>query len=124
MADAAMRIKGRAVRRCGELLKQVEPQRGGDRGGGRPGTNGKPMGKQPPNGSRQSVAEAAGLSPDQTKQALQVASIPKRDFEAAIEAEKPPTLRELWDAARLEPLSVDWAEAMRRARERTDADGK
>lgn len=104
------RIKGRAVRRCGELLKQVEPKQGANQNI-RDGAGPKVQ-------TRTSVAEAAGLSERQQKEALRVASIPKRDFEAAIEAEKPPTLRQLWDLARLEPLSVDWAEAVRRAREK------
>lgn len=80
MADAA-RIKGRAVRRCGELLKQVEPKPGAR-------TDKEPRGHDSPRlATRESVASAAGLSVDQQKQALRIASIPKRDFEAAIEAE-------------------------------------
>lgn len=38
----APRIQARAIRRCGELLSEIESARGGDRGGGRPSTNGKP----------------------------------------------------------------------------------
>ena len=42
------------------------------------------------------MRSAAWLSPHQTKEALRVASIPKREgFERAIEAEKPPTLTAL-----------------------------
>jgi hypothetical protein len=83
----AMRIKGRAIRRVGELLKQIETRRGSNqniREGARPKVE-----------TRQSVAEAAGLSSHQQKQALRIAELPKREFEKAIEAEKPPTLTAL-----------------------------
>ncbi len=84
----AMRIKGRAIRRMGELLKQVEPSKGGrpseTRGGGSPSLN-----------TRKGAADAAGLSSDQRKQALRVASIPASDFEQAIESDKPPTVSAL-----------------------------
>ena len=60
-------IQARAVRRCGELLREVEPARGGVReGAGRPSTDGKSTGGRPPVDSapptRTSVAESAGLS--------------------------------------------------------------
>ena len=41
------------------------------------------------------AAEAAGLSPHQTKQALRVASIPTREFERLIESAEAPTVTEL-----------------------------
>src|SRR5260370_3228084 len=92
----AMMIKGRAVRRMGELLKDIEPKPGArtDRVlvtvGPRNRLVAEPRDATDPRlKTRQSVADAAGR---QTKEALRIASIPKREFEKAIEAEKPPTL--------------------------------
>ena len=80
----AMRIKGRAVRRVGELLEKIEAK---------PGTRTDRPGSHAP--TRLEVAQSAGLSKDQAVQAINVANIPKREFEKAIEAEKPPTMKAL-----------------------------
>lgn len=73
----ATRIQARAIRRCGELLKQIErPEQGG-----RPKKNGG--GAAPV--SRAAAASAAGLSRDQRRDALRVASIPKARFEREVE---------------------------------------
>jgi hypothetical protein len=86
MAD---RIQARAIRRCGELLRQIEPQQGGDRGSG-------PTGGRPPvGGSRTSAATDAGLSEHQRKTALRVANVPEDKFEAAVESAHPPTVTAL-----------------------------
>jgi hypothetical protein len=84
----ALRIQARAVRRCGELLKQVEPAQGGDRGN-------SATGGRPPVGSRKAAAESAGLSEHQRKTALRVATIPAEDFDYAVESQDPPTITEL-----------------------------
>lgn len=79
------------------MLKAIESKQGGDRGGGRPAAGEKPKGGRPPEGlTRTSAAESAGLSPHQTQEALRVASIPKRDFEKAIETEPSHARREAW----------------------------
>ncbi len=83
----AMNIKGQAVRRMGELLKEIEPKHGANQN--------IDTGKGNNVETRKSVAEAAGLSPRQQAQALRIASIPKKQFEKALDAEKPPTLTEL-----------------------------
>ena len=57
-----------------ELLKQIEPQRGGDR---------KSKGGRAPV-DRKSFANGAGLSLHQQKQALRVANIPRDDFERRV----------------------------------------
>ncbi len=80
----AQRIKARAIRRCGELLLEFQPAKGGSphhksTGGGAPP-------------SRAQAARAAGLSRDQAKQALRVANVPADEFEAAVEADKPATM--------------------------------
>jgi len=89
LLHTAQRIKARAIRRCGELLKAIEPAKGGDRGNAATG------GRLPVGETRKSVATSAGLSKDQQKQALRVASIPEREFERAVESPRPPTVTEL-----------------------------
>jgi len=64
MAD---RIQARAIRRAGELLKQIEPKHTG-----RPPENGE---GDRPNLTRKQAATDAGLSDHQRKQALHVANI-------------------------------------------------
>jgi hypothetical protein len=87
---SAMKIKGRAVRRMGELLKELNrPEQGG-----RPPKPKENVGATAPV-SQLALAKAAGLSADQAKQAIRVANIPKREFERLIEAEAPPTVTEL-----------------------------
>lgn len=85
----AMRIQARAYRRMGELLKQIPPARGGDRGG--------PTGGRPPVGeTRTQAANDAGLSEHQRKTALRVANVPQPEFEAATaEPVAPPTVTAL-----------------------------
>lgn len=85
----AQRIQGRAVRRCGELLKSYD-------GRGRPAENG---GGAPIVSQRQAAAEA-GLSRDQQVTAVRVANIPAEAFERAVESEKPPTVTALADMGR------------------------
>lgn len=75
----ATRIRDRAIRRAGELLKQVEPA-----GGAR-----SDLGRAPTRGS---VARDAGMSHHQAKQALRVASLPAADFERQVESPNPPTV--------------------------------
>lgn len=82
----AERIRARAIRKCGELLKQIE------RGPGKPP---KQNGGDAPTITRASAARDAGLSRDQKITALRVASVPEADFEAAVEADEPPTITEL-----------------------------
>ncbi len=66
------RIQARAIRRCGELLKQIEPARGHENG-------------RVPTSSGE--AAKAGLSEHQRKTALRVASIPDQEFHDAVEAD-------------------------------------
>lgn len=78
----AIRIQARAIRRCGELLKAIEPGNGKRTDLGRETTRG-------------SVARDAGLSDHQRKQALRVASVPTDDFEAQTASASPPTVTKL-----------------------------
>jgi len=76
MAD---RIQARAIRRCGELLKQIHPAFGARTDLGTVAT-------------RSDAAEAAGLSEHQRKTALRVASVPDDEFNAAVESDSPETV--------------------------------
>lgn len=86
----AMRIRARAIRRAGELLKQIEPATGKN--------NQYAQVKEAadrPLHSRSEAAREAGLSPYQQKTALRVANVPEPDFDAQVESEQPPTLTHL-----------------------------
>jgi hypothetical protein len=80
----ATRIKARAIRRCGQLLNEIEAK------DGRPKNC---MGAHTVN--RSEAAETAGLSRNQKVTALRVANVPEQEFEAAVESDNPPTITEL-----------------------------
>lgn len=86
----AVRIRARAIRRCGELLKEI----GRPKQGGRPPKNG---GGTP---TVSQAAEEAGLSRDQRVTAIRVASVPAEDFDEAVESDEPPTITALADAGK------------------------
>jgi hypothetical protein len=83
----AQRIQARAIRRCGELLKQIP---------GRPGKNTEDT-KPLTLGAR---AAAAGMSVHQRITATRVAALPIAQFEARVEATQPATVTELANAGR------------------------
>lgn len=83
MEKTAQRIRARAVRRCGELLKEIERATGKTKGDG----NG-PF-------SRKNAATEAGLSERQAKQSIRVANVPTKDFEEQLESDNPPTITNL-----------------------------
>ena len=74
-----IRIRDRAIRRCGELLKQVEPARGANQNIST-GTD--------TNVTRKSVAQDAGLSKRQKDTAIRVANVPEQQFQTAVESKK------------------------------------
>lgn len=82
----AMRIRARAIKRCGELLKRIKASKGG-----RPS---KTRGSTPPS-SRAQAARDADLTRDQKRTALRVAAVPDDEFEALVESDDPPTVIEL-----------------------------
>jgi hypothetical protein len=84
----AQRIQDRAVRRCGELLKQVPADKGG-----RPSL--ETQEGDLPSITRTEVATAAGLSEHERKTALRVASISAESFERQVESDNPPTVTAL-----------------------------
>ena len=78
----AQRIHARAIRRCGELLKQQAPANGAR----------TDLGTVPTRGS---FADAAGMSERQRKTALRVANVPRDDFERQVDSVQPPTVTDL-----------------------------
>lgn len=84
----ADRIQARAIRRCGELLKQFD-------GRGRPSINSIGDGTI----SQREAAEQAGLSKRQQVTAVRVAKVPEHQFEAAVESDQPPTVTRLSEMA-------------------------
>jgi hypothetical protein len=80
----AVRIQARAMRRCGELLKQIEPQPGKRTDKPNDGTV-----------TRSEAAEHAGLSERQKVTALRVASVSSEKFEQQVENPAPPTVTQL-----------------------------
>lgn len=83
----AQRIRARAIRRAGELLRQIEPNPGG-----RPSET---SAGDRPSFHRTDAARDAGMSVHQAKQAVRVANVPEAEFEAQVESPKPPTLTQL-----------------------------
>lgn len=92
LVKMSMRIQGRAIRRCGELLKQVKPARGHENG------------TVP---TRSGVAKDAGLSERQRKTALNVANVPEKKFEEMVEADTPATVTKLAQAGKQSKVP-DW----------------
>lgn len=86
----ARRIRARAIRRCGELLKEIQPAHGANQNI----ADGSVSNVQ----SRTAAARQAGLSERQQVTAMRVANIPQRDFEEQIEAPTPPTITRLADS--------------------------
>jgi hypothetical protein len=83
-----MQIQARAIRRCGELLQEIPPDKGG-----------RPPGETR-DGAVQSLSRAqeatkAGLSEWQRKTALRVASVREVEVEDGVEGERPATVTEL-----------------------------
>lgn len=95
----ADRIQARAIRRCGELLKQFDNR-------GRPAEN-KEVAL--PNISQRQAAADAGLSVHQTKQAVRVANVPEATFERVVDSPSPPTVTKLADMGRKPRQVVDLA---------------
>jgi hypothetical protein len=81
----AVRIRARAIRRCGELLSAVEPAKNQHHARAR-AANG--------HGTRQDAARRAGLSQRQAKQAVRVANVPEPEFEEQLKG-KTPTIERL-----------------------------
>ena len=84
----AEKIRARAIRRCGELLREIKTTPGRPRKGGDAPT-------------KSSAARDAGLSRDQKVQALRVAAVDEDEFERLVESDNPPTVTALADLGRM-----------------------
>ena len=82
MAD---RIQARAVRRCGELLKQYNSQ----------GRRTDQLSEGIHDKSQREAADDAGVSPYQELTAVRVANVSSSDFEDALEGDDPATVTKL-----------------------------
>jgi hypothetical protein len=71
----AVRIQARAIRRCGELLKEFESTQGKR-------TDLELQDDAGPKLTRQQAATEAGLSERQQKTAIRLANVPEEEFEA------------------------------------------
>jgi hypothetical protein len=80
------RIQARAIRRMGELLKQIEPGQGA-RDGKREEGGHLPL--------RSEIARGAGMSEHQQKQAIRIANVPAEVFDRQVESDNPPTVTKL-----------------------------
>ena len=93
----AIRIRDRAIRRCGELLLQFD-------GRGRPSEN---SGYSPTISQREAAADA-GMSKDQQVTAVRVAKVPAEQFEQAVESADPPNVTRLADWGRKPSEVPEW----------------
>lgn len=94
LENTAMRIRARAIRRCGMLLQEVEAKAHRGKGGGAP----------PYLSKRKKAGGEAGLSDDQIKNALRVANINGESFEEQVESDDPPTIEALADQGKAQRL--------------------
>lgn len=82
----SVRIRDRAIRRMGELLKQFDGQ-------------GKRTDKLADGAdskfSQKEIAREAGISERQQVTAVRVANVPREEFEALVESDRPPSITEL-----------------------------
>jgi hypothetical protein len=104
----SMRIKARAIRRCGELLREIEAKaHRGKKGGTVPDHLSK----------RKQAADEAGLSGRQAKDAIRVANVPEESFEEQVESDDPPTITALAEQGKrsLTPKEVFEASGMTKA---------
>lgn len=99
MRKMADRIQARAIRRAGELLKQVQPSKGGRPPETQDGTD--------PSITRTSAADDAGLSERQRKTALRVANIPEQSFAEQVESDNPPTVTALAEQGKRQAVNLN-----------------
>lgn len=93
----AVRIRDRAIRRCGELLKQFD---------GRP-ENAKQSEDDLTLMSQRQAAAEAGLSVHQQRTAVRVANVPDEQFEELVESEEPPTVTKLANIGKVSRPVID-----------------
>ncbi len=85
LTKMSQRIQARAIRRAGELLKQIMPAKNQHDASARVGGD----------TSRKQAADDAGLSDRQRNNALRVASVDENQFTSLVESDAPPTVTKL-----------------------------
>jgi len=93
----AVRIKARAIRRCGKLLETFQSP------GGRPSKTKAAGGHS----SQRKAGTDAGLSERQIKTAVRVANVPQDVFDAEVEKEQPATVQALAEIGTQERPKTD-----------------
>lgn len=94
----ADRIQARAIRRCGELLKQFDG-RGGSKTESKAALTSAP--------TQREAAADAGMSVHQQRIAVRVANVPESTFETVVDSPSPPTVTKLADMGRKPRQLVD-----------------
>ena len=84
LENYAVRIRSRAIRRAGELLKEFDGK-----------GNNQHEDKAVARPTQRQAAADAGMSEHQQKQAVRVATVPIEAFEDQVEGEDPPTVTDL-----------------------------
>ena len=87
LKKTAMRIRARAIQRCGQLLSEFEKKHGANQNI-RDGAGPKVQ-------TRRQAAVDAGLSERQAKTTLRVANVPEDEFDRQVDSENPPTITAL-----------------------------
>lgn len=90
LRQLADRIQARAIKRCGQLLREYPSHTGAH----------LPNRTAPTSLSRTEAAEQAGLSERQRKTALRVANVPDDQFEDLVESPRPATVTQLAEIGR------------------------
>lgn len=83
----AVRIRARAIRRCGELLKQFDAKGRNQHTALTDGSDSKL--------SQREAAARAGISERQQVTAVRLANVPEQQFSEQVESDKPPTISQL-----------------------------
>jgi hypothetical protein len=109
LMNDARRIKARAVRRVGELMREIPPAKRGPKlitlGGKKldkklDASVAQRLADAAAETSRANAARLARISQKQATTALQISNLPKEEFEAAVESKKPATLKILAERGR------------------------
>ncbi len=99
MLTLAARIRARAIRRCGELLREIEAARG--RRTDLELQESQPQETSLPRLTRSQFADDAGLTEHQRRTALRIAAVSHTEFEVAVEAPRPATISALAQRGRV-----------------------
>jgi hypothetical protein len=107
----ATRIRLRALQRAGELLKEIDGRGDhrkteGDHGSSQRNAD-KLGGGAPTKLTQRQAAEAAGFSEHQQLQAVRIANVPGDQFDALVEADRPPSVTGMAERGRKPIVSTD-----------------